>query len=233
MSDDEIIEVLKEVELLADKDKAVFRMSKGMQQRLAFAKAILNKPEILFLDEPTTGLDPVTTGYIHNMIKKLAEKGTTIILTTHNPLAIAELVKEQVQILYREAGSRTVRAENPAVDPKGMGFAGIVTSDMFGLGTSLDKATNDDLMILHQLSTQQQPLNEAERSKLADIRQRLEGLDFNFASRDRLEQEYLRARFDLATDGVVDGAVITPENKQQALDVLVQSLLRSLKDGQS
>ena len=59
LSDDEIIEVLKEVELLADKDKAVFRMSKGMQQRLAFAKAILNKPEILFLDEPTTGLEDV------------------------------------------------------------------------------------------------------------------------------------------------------------------------------
>ena len=99
LSDDEIIEVLKEVELLADKDKAVFRMSKGMQQRLAFAKAILNKPEILFLDEPTTGLDPVTTGYIHNMIKKLAEKGTTIILTTHNMDEAAKLC-DNVGMLY-------------------------------------------------------------------------------------------------------------------------------------
>ncbi len=113
-----------------------------------------------------------------------------------------------------------------------MGFAGIVTSDMFGLGTSLDKATNDDLLALHLLSTQQQPLSETDRAKLLGIRQRLEGLDFNFASRDRLEQEYLRARFDLTTDNDIEGAIVTPENKQKALDALVQSLLRSLQGGQ-
>lgn len=84
VSDSDIYEVLDKVDLLEDKDTAVSKMSKGMQQRLAFAKAILNKPKILFLDEPTTGLDPVTTGYIHNMIEKLSNDGTTIVLTTHN-----------------------------------------------------------------------------------------------------------------------------------------------------
>ena len=153
-------------------------------------------------------------------------------LTTHNPLAIAELVKEQVQILYRQQDTRTVRAENPAVDPKGMGFAGIVTSDMFGLGTSLDKTTNKDLLTLHQLSTQKEPLSDFELAKLVQIRENLEGLDFNFASRDRLEQEYLRARFDLATDNNIDGAIVTPENKQRALDALMHSLLRSLQERQ-
>ena len=104
-------------------------------------------------------------------------------MTTHNPLAIAELVKEQVQILYREPGARSVHAENPAADPKGMGFSGIITSDMFGLGSSLDKATNDDLLALHQLSMQE-ALNEEDRHNLTKMRTRLEGLDFNFASRD-------------------------------------------------
>jgi hypothetical protein len=104
---------------------------------------------------------------------------------------------------------------------------------MFGLGTSLDKATNDDLLALHQLATQQAALSDADRSRLVEIRQRLEGLDFNFASRDRLEQEYLRARFDLAADASIDGAIVTPENKQKALDALVQSLLRSLQEGQA
>lgn len=84
VSDPAIMEVLDKVDLLKDKDTAVSKMSKGMQQRLAFAKAILNKPKILFLDEPTTGLDPVMTGYIHNMIEELASDGTTILLTTHN-----------------------------------------------------------------------------------------------------------------------------------------------------
>ena len=83
LSDDEIIEVLKEVELLADKDKAVFRMSKGMQQRLAFAKAILNKPEILFLDEPTTGLDPEERSHFKEIIRKLAKDDKIIVISTH------------------------------------------------------------------------------------------------------------------------------------------------------
>lgn len=216
-------------------------LSEGEQQLLTVLGLLRFTAEdesLFLLDEPDTHLNPRWSVDYLNYLKSFVgqnsdgQDNSHIVLTTHNPLAIAELVKEQVQILYREAGSRTVRAENPAVDPKGMGFAGIVTSDMFGLGTSLDKATNDDLLALHQLSTQQQPLTEADRARLVDIRQRLEGLDFNFASRDRLEQEYLRARFDLAADGAIDGAVVTPENKQRALDALVQSLLRSLQEGQ-
>ena len=209
-----IEEVRIRVRLKKNDGSVTFReLSEGEQQLLTvlgLLRFTAEEESLFLLDEPDTHLNPRWCVDYLNYLKSFVgqnskgDDNSHIILTTHNPLAIAELVKEQVQILYREAGSRTVRAENPAVDPKGMGFAGIVTSDMFGLGTSLDKATNDDLMILHQLSTQQQPLNEAERSKLADIRQRLEGLDFNFASRDRLEQEYLRARFDLATDGVVD-----------------------------
>jgi len=66
---------------------------------------------------------------------------------------------------------------------------------------------------------------------LVEIRTRLEGLDFNFASRDRLEQEYLRARFDLAANEGFDDAVVTPDNKKKALDALVKSLLRSLQEG--
>lgn len=84
VKDADIFDVLTKVDLLEDKDTVISKMSKGMQQRLAFAKAILNKPKILFLDEPTTGLDPVTTGYIHNMIEELSQSGTTIVLTTHN-----------------------------------------------------------------------------------------------------------------------------------------------------
>jgi len=194
---------------------------------------------LFLLDEPDTHLNPRWCVDYLNYLKSFVGQNSEgrdnshIVLTTHNPLAIAELVKEQVQILYRESGSRTIRAENPAVDPKGMGFAGIVTSDMFGLGTSLDKATNADLLTLHQLSSQQAPLSDADRAKLVEIRTRLEGLDFNFASRDRLEQEYLRARFDLAADGDIDGAIVTPKNKQKALDALVQSLLRGLQERRS
>lgn len=195
------------------------------------------KEESLFLlDEPDTHLNPRwCVKYLNYLNAFIGTQGpdqhsSHAVFTTHNPLAIAELVKEQVQILHREPSSRTVRADNPAVDPKGMGFAGIVTSDMFGLGTTLDKATNTDLVNLHRLSTMPGPLSQAEQAELVEIRQRLEGLDFNFASRDRLEQEFLRARFDLSSDSELAGAVVTPENKQKALDALVHSLLSSLQE---
>lgn len=238
-----IEEVRIRVRLKKNDSSVTFReLSEGEQQLLTVLGLLRFTAEdesLFLLDEPDTHLNPRWCVDYLNYLKSFVGKNSGgrdnshIVLTTHNPLAIAELVKEQVQILYREAGSRTVRAENPAVDPKGMGFAGIVTSDMFGLGTSLDKATNADLLALHQLSTQKAALSDADRAKLVEIRTRLEGLDFNFASRDRLEQEYLRARFDLAEDGDIDGAIVTPENKQKALDALVQSLLRSLQEGQA
>ena len=59
-------------------------LSKGMRNRLAFARAILREPKILFLDEPTSGLDPTTVEAIHKMIYDEKKKGTTIFLTTHN-----------------------------------------------------------------------------------------------------------------------------------------------------
>lgn len=238
-----IEEVRIRVRLKKNDGSVTFReLSEGEQQLLTVLGLLRFTAEdesLFLLDEPDTHLNPRWCVDYLNYLKSFVgqnsggQDNSHIVLTTHNPLAIAELVKEQVQILYREAGSRTVRAENPAVDPKGMGFAGIVTSDMFGLGTSLDQATNDELLTMHELSTQKQPLSDADRVRLVDIRKRLEALDFNFASRDRLEQEYLRARFDLSADTDIQGAVVTPENKQKALKALVQSLLRSLQEGQA
>ncbi len=80
----QIDDVLKRVGLLESKKVQAANLSKGMKNRLSFARAVLRKPEILFLDEPTGGLDPNTTKEIHKMILDEKEKGTTIFLTTHN-----------------------------------------------------------------------------------------------------------------------------------------------------
>lgn len=238
-----IEEVRIRVRLRKNDGHVTFReLSEGEQQLLTVLGLLRFTAEdesLFLLDEPDTHLNPRWCvdylRYLKSFVGHNSESqdSSHIVLTTHNPLAIAGLVKEQVQVLYRQAGTGTVGAENPAADPKGMGFAGIITSDMFGLGSSLDKATNDDLLTLHRLSTQHVALSDAERATLVKIRQRLEGLDFNFASRDRLEQEFLRARFDLADDAIIDGAIVTPENKQKALDALVQSLLGSLQKGEA
>ena len=76
--------ILQKVGLLDAKKTAVAKLSKGMRNRLSFARAILKDVDILFLDEPTSGLDPATTKDIHKMLWEEKEKGTTIFLTTHN-----------------------------------------------------------------------------------------------------------------------------------------------------
>ena len=79
-----IYDLLEKVGLIESSKKSVSNLSKGMRQRLSFARAILHSPKIVFLDEPTSGLDPATTLQIHSMMKMLKESGTTIFLTTHN-----------------------------------------------------------------------------------------------------------------------------------------------------
>jgi len=84
MPKSKVAEVLKAVGLTAQKKQPVMKLSKGQRQRLAIARAIINKPKVLFLDEPTANLDPVTAKEIHQLIIDLKNTGTTVFLTTHN-----------------------------------------------------------------------------------------------------------------------------------------------------
>ncbi|MDX1124790.1 AAA family ATPase [Sinorhizobium medicae] len=213
-------------------------LSEGEQQLLTvlgLLRFTAESESLFLLDEPDTHLNPRwCVDYLHYLQMFAGrhqddQKNSHIVLTTHNPLAIAELVKEQVQILYREPKSRNIRAEYPEFDPRGMGFANIVTSDMFGLDSSLDSATNNDLVRLHRLSTKEK-LTSEERRTLAELRERLEKLDFNFAVRDRLEQEFLRSRFDLAENNAFDGPIVSSDNKQKSLEALIRGLIRSLSE---
>jgi len=78
------IDLLKMVELEKDADQRVVTFSKGMKSKLNFARSLLNDPEVLFLDEPTTGLDPVSSRLIKDIIKQKRKEGKAIFLTTHN-----------------------------------------------------------------------------------------------------------------------------------------------------
>jgi ABC-2 type transport system ATP-binding protein len=73
-------------------------LSKGLRQRVGLARALLNDPEIIFLDEPTAGLDPVASLEVHNLIVALRDKGVTVFLTTHR-LDEAEKLCDRVAIL--------------------------------------------------------------------------------------------------------------------------------------
>jgi fluoroquinolone transport system ATP-binding protein len=84
-------ELLALVGLDGDANRKVDEFSKGMRMRLNFVRAFQHDPRLLFLDEPTAGLDPVNARIVKTIIKELRERGKTIVLTTHNMHDVDEL----------------------------------------------------------------------------------------------------------------------------------------------
>lgn len=95
---DRIDRALRAVNMVDRAQDACGSLSKGLRQRVALARALLSDPQVLFLDEPTAGLDPVATRDVHELIDELRERGVTIFLTTHR-LEEAERLCDRVAIL--------------------------------------------------------------------------------------------------------------------------------------
>lgn len=76
-------ELLRLVELEEAADRLVETYSKGMIQRLQIARGLINNPQIIFMDEPTVGLDPVGANMLRDIIRKMKAEGRTVLLTTH------------------------------------------------------------------------------------------------------------------------------------------------------
>ena len=95
---DRIGRALRAVDLADRAGDACGALSKGLRQRVALARALLSDPQVLFLDEPTAGLDPVATHDVHQLIDELRRRGVTIFLTTHR-LEEAERLCDRVAVL--------------------------------------------------------------------------------------------------------------------------------------
>jgi ABC-2 type transport system ATP-binding protein len=94
-----INDLLNEFDLADRAQEKVGGYSKGMKQRLALARALLHKPELLFLDEATSGLDPIAAHHVHDLIKRMAQRENhTVFLCTHN-LVEAQKLCDRVAIL--------------------------------------------------------------------------------------------------------------------------------------
>lgn len=85
-------------------------MSRGMQQKVAIARALLSKPRLLLLDEPTTGLDPRSKREVQDVVRELRDQGTTILLTTHDMIE-ADVLCDRVAIID---GGSIVALDTPA-----------------------------------------------------------------------------------------------------------------------
>lgn len=93
-------ELLAEVQLTDKADSYVERLSGGQKQRFSIAAALVNRPKVLFLDEPTTGLDPQARRNLWELITQIRKNGITIIMTTHY-MEEAELLCDRVAIMDR------------------------------------------------------------------------------------------------------------------------------------
>ena len=99
LAHERIDEYLDRFSLTDDADKRIEAYSKGMQQKTAFIQSVLHDPDVLFLDEPTAGLDPRAARTIRESITAFADRGTTVFLSTHI-LPVVEAVADAVGVLF-------------------------------------------------------------------------------------------------------------------------------------
>ena len=124
-----IRELLTNLDLWERRKEPVANWSRGMKQKLAMARALFHRPSLLFLDEPTAGLDPSAAARLRDDLEKLVEiEGVTVFLNTHN-LAEAERLCQQIGIIRRgklvangSPSELRARAGNPHLEIRGVGF---------------------------------------------------------------------------------------------------------------
>jgi len=155
-------ELLGMVGLEKDGDLRVSNYSKGMKVRLNIARSLLNDPELIFLDEPTAGLDPLSARKTKDIIRDKKEKGKTVFLTTHN-MAVAEELCDRVafivdgrlsliespKTLKINKGKHRVRVEyitNGATEEKEFPLEGLGASEEF-----IGLLKNEDIQTIHSL----------------------------------------------------------------------------------
>lgn len=190
------IKVRKEI----DGEITFKELSEGEQQLLTvlgLLKFTKDEDSLILLDEPDTHLNPIWKWqyleFLDNVVKR--PETTQIIINTHDPLVIGSLKKEEVRIFRRDTVSGKTIVEVPEFDPRGLGVDGILTSDLFGLSSTLDENTQAKLELRNKLLIKQQ----TEEFTLEDIEQlqslhsELEKLGFSNTFRDPIYQKFIIA----------------------------------------
>ena len=153
-----IKELLGELGLWERRREIAGAWSRGMKQKLAVARALLHRPELLFLDEPTAGLDPVASAALHDGLSALAgSEGVTVFLTTHNLAEADKLcslvgVIRQGSLLAVDSPARLrSRMSQPRVEIIGSGFSEQALSLVRGLPDVTSVQVADGRLVLDLL----------------------------------------------------------------------------------
>jgi predicted ATP-binding protein involved in virulence len=144
-------EVRVKVRKVVDGEVSFRQLSEGEQQLLTvlgLLKFTKDDESLVLLDEPDTHLNPLWKWeylkLLNDVVKKPSDKDddtTHVIINTHDPLVIGSLVHTQIRVFRRNEETGVVTATEPDISPKGLGVAGILTSELFGLPTILDEET--------------------------------------------------------------------------------------------
>jgi ABC-2 type transport system ATP-binding protein len=136
--------LLAEVQLTDKASSKVKELSGGQKQRFSIAAGLVNDPKVLFLDEPTTGLDPQARRHLWELIKQIKRRGTTVVLTTHY-MDEAEVLCDRVAIMD---GGKIVALDSPRTLIRNLldsGFAKHVVQEQANLEDVFLKLTGHDL----------------------------------------------------------------------------------------
>lgn len=144
----EATELIDRIKLNRFADAPVLTLSGGMAQRLMVARAIMHRPAILFLDEPTAGLDPQSRLALYEIIQRLNSEGQTVLLTTHY-MEEAELLCERVAIIDH---GRVLALDTPAELKRSVGADTIVTVTATGDQQQLSDVLRDGVPGAHTAS---------------------------------------------------------------------------------
>lgn len=190
-------------------------LSEGEQQLLTvlgLLRFTRDDESLFLLDEPDTHLNPawgleyikylqdvagfnINTDKTHDKdigVYKETTENSHIILATHDPIVISTLKKEQIRIMKRDEENLKVFATPPLYEPKGMGFSGIITSDMFGLRSDLDPETLD-ILDEHAILLANEERTDEEDRRFYQLQEQLEQSGFLDAYSDPYFSAFVKA----------------------------------------
>jgi hypothetical protein len=152
------------------------------------------------------------------------------VATTHSPLIVSELQRDQVLLLVRDPRTKKAGVRLAEQEPQGMGAAGLLTSDLFGLSSQLDRTTREMLVQKRKLAAQDpSTLTEEDRETLQRLDQELAGMGLNYEYRDPLYSEFLKAWAEETTQQPKLGETPLTREEQQLQAEYVRKLVAELK----
>jgi predicted ATPase len=213
------------------------QLSEGEQQLLmvlGLMRFTKSQQSLVLLDEPDTHLNPHwSVDYLKdlgrvmsdNAVESTEQQTSQILMATHDPLVIASLIKEQIHLLKRDTKTGICKWEPATVNPRGLGFTGILTSEMFGFRSDLDSETLADLDSKVRIVAKEGILNAQEKKELENIDKRLADAGFSKAFSDPYYAAFVRAWGKRHSELMAGQQFVTPE-KLKEIDRIASEVLK-------